>query len=290
MAFSLAAFWGQLVLGLVNGAFYSLLSLGLALIFGMMGVINFAHGALYMCGAFSAWMLLNYLGIGYWGALVLVPILLFALGVGIESTLLRPLYRIDPVYGLLLTVGLVLVIESVFRLAYGISGRPYPIPSSLRGAVNLGFMYLPLYRLWVISLSLATCIGIIVLVEYTKFGSYLRATMENPTLLGSFGLDVARIRSATFGLGVALAGFAGAMAAPMLQVSPLMGAHLIIVAFAIVVIGGIGSIKGTVVTGMSIGVIEGLCKTVYSPAAGIVVFVVMAVVLLLRPSGLFGRV
>ncbi|MDB5592026.1 branched-chain amino acid ABC transporter permease [Enterovirga sp.] len=289
MGSSFAFLWGQLVLGLVNGAFYSLLSLGLALIFGMMGVINFAHGALYMCGAFSAWMLLNYLGIGYWGALLLVPILLFALGAGIESTLLRPLYKIDPVYGLLLTVGLVLIIESIFRLAYGISGRPYPIPASLKGVINLGFMFLPVYRLWVISLSLVLCVAVIVLVEYTKFGAYLRATMENPTLLGAFGLDVARIRSLTFGLGVGLAGLAGVLAAPMLQVSPLMGAHLIIVSFAIVVIGGIGSIKGTVVTGMSIGIIEGLCKTVYSPAAGIVVFVVMALVLLVRPTGLFGR-
>jgi branched-chain amino acid transport system permease protein len=289
MGSSFAFLWGQLVLGLVNGAFYSLLSLGLALIFGMMGVINFAHGALYMCGAFSAWMLLNYLGIGYWGALLLVPILLFALGAGIESTLLRPLYKIDPVYGLLLTVGLVLIIESIFRLAYGISGRPYPIPASLKGVINLGFMFLPVYRLWVISLSLVLCVAVIVLVEHTKFGAYLRATMENPTLLGAFGLDVARIRSLTFGLGVGLAGLAGVLAAPMLQVSPLMGAHLIIVSFAIVVIGGIGSIKGTVVTGMSIGIIEGLCKTVYSPSAGIVVFVVMALVLLVRPTGLFGR-
>ncbi len=279
----------QLVLGLINGSFYALLALGLAIIVGMLGIINFAQGAFYMAGAFVCWMLLQYLDIGYWPALLLAPLTLAAAGVVIESTLLRPLYRFDPVYGLLVTFGIVLVLESAFRIGYGISGRPYQMPSEFQGGFDLGFMILPAYRAWVIGISLTVCLATIIAIERTRLGAYLRAAIERPHLLEAFGVNVPLMTTCTFAFGLALAGFAGALAAPIYQVSPLMGAHLIIVVFAIVVIGGMGSITGAVVTGLSIGVIEGLAKVFYSEGATVIVFVVMALVLLLRPAGLFGR-
>lgn len=279
----------QAVLGLINGSFYALLALGLAIIVGMLGIVNFAHGAFYMTGAFVGWMLLEYSDIGYWPALILAPLALAVLGALIEPTLLRPLYRLDPVYGLLLTFGIVLVLESAFRIGYGISGRAYRMPSEFRTAFDLGFMVLPAYRAWVILISLAVCVATIVAIERTRLGAYLRAAMERPLLLEAFGVNVPRMVTATFAFGLALAGFAGVLAAPMYQVSPVMGAHTIIVVFAIVVIGGMGSVTGAVVTGLAIGILEGLAKIYYPEGATVVVFVVMAAVLLWRPSGLFGR-
>ena len=279
----------QLVLGLINGSFYALLALGLAIIVGMLGIINFAHGAFYMTGAFVCWMLLQYLNIGYWPALLLTPLILAAVGALIEPTLLRPLYHLDPVYGLLVTFGMVLVLESVFRISYGISGRPYQLPAEFEGAIDLGFMLLPRYRAWVIVISLATCAVTILGIERTRLGAHLRAALEKPHLLETFGVNVPRMISCTFAFGLALAGFAGALAAPIYQVSPVMGAHLIIVVFAIIVIGGMGSIIGAVLTGLTIGVIEGLAKVFYPEGATVIVFIVMAVVLMVRPSGLFGR-
>lgn len=281
--------FGQLLLGLINGAFYALLSLGLAVIFGMLNVINFAHGALYMTGAFVAWWLLEFLGTPYWAALFITPIAVGLLGILIEKTMLSRLYQLDHLYGLLLTFGLALIIEGLFRNAYGVSGRPYPIPEWLAGGRNLGFMFLPNYRAWVIVVSLVVCFGTWFLIERTRLGAYLRAGTENPVLVRAFGINVPLLLTLTYGFGVALAGFAGVLAAPIYQVNPLMGSDLIIVVFAIVVIGGMGSILGSVVTGLGIGIIEGLTRTFYPEASSVVVFVVMALVLLLKPAGLFGR-
>ncbi len=281
--------FGQLLLGLINGAFYALLSLGLAVIFGMLNVINFAHGAQYMMGAFVAWWLLAFGGVPYWGALILAPIAVGIVGIVIEKTMLSRLHDLDNLYGLLLTFGLALVIEGLFRNAYGVSGRPYPIPEALAGGRNLGFMFLPNYRAWVIVVSVVVCFGTWLLIERTRLGAYLRASTENPMLVRAFGINVPLLLTATYGFGVALAGFAGVLAAPIYQVNPLMGSDLIIVVFAIVVIGGMGSILGSVVTGFGIGIIEGLTRTFYPEASSVVVFVVMALVLLIRPAGLFGR-
>jgi branched-chain amino acid transport system permease protein len=281
------ALFGQLLLGLINGAFYALLSLGLAVIFGLMNVINFTHGAQYMMGAFGAWMLLNYLGIPYWGALVLAPIIVGAFGVVIERLFISRLYHLDHLYGLLLTFGLALVLEGLFRREYGISGLPYsnPIP----GGTNLGFMFLPWYRAWVIALSLVVCLGTWFIIERTQLGSYLRAATERPDLVQAFGINVPRMITLTYGFGVALAALAGVMAAPIYQVNPLMGADLIIVVFAVVVIGGMGSIMGSIVTGFGLGIIEGLTKVFYPEASNTVIFVIMVLVLLIKPAGLFGR-
>jgi branched-chain amino acid transport system permease protein len=280
---------GQLMLGLVNGSFYAILSLGLAVIFGMLNIINFAHGALYMMGAFFAWMGLNYFGIGYWWSLLLAPLVVGLLGVLIERALLQWLYRLDHLYGLLLTFGLALIIEGLFRDQYGVSGLPYSIPEELSGAFNLGFMFLPKYRAWVIAASLAVCFLTWFMIEKTKLGAYLRAATENPKLTQAFGINVPMMVMLTYGFGVALAGFAGVLAAPAIQVSPLMGSHIIIVVFAVVVIGGMGSILGSIITGLALGVIEGLTKVFYPEASSTVVFIIMAIVLLVRPAGLFGR-
>ncbi|HEX5795890.1 MAG TPA: branched-chain amino acid ABC transporter permease [Geminicoccaceae bacterium] len=281
--------FGQLLLGLINGSFYALLSLGLAVIFGMLNVINFAHGALYMTGAFVAYFLLQYLGLGYWPALLLAPLIVGALGILIEKTMLARLYKLDHLYGLLLTFGLALIIEGLFRNFYGVSGQPYPIPPALAGGQNLGFMFLPTYRGWVIVASLLVCFGTWFLIERTRLGAYLRAGTENPTLVRAFGINVPAMMTLTYGFGVALAAFAGVLAAPIYQVNPLMGSDLIIVVFAIVVIGGMGSILGSIVTGLGLGVIEGLTKVFYAEASSTVIFVIMAIVLLIRPAGLFGR-
>jgi len=283
------ALMGQLLIGLINGAFYALLSLGLAVIFGLLNVINFAHGALYTTGAFVAWFLLQYLGVGYWGALVLSPLVVGLLGVGIERTMLQRLYKLDPLYGLLLTFGLALIIQGVFLDRFGSSGEPYSIPDALTGGFNLGFMFLPKYRAWVIAFSLAICTATWLVIERTRIGSYLRAATENPSLVQAFGIDVPKLITVTYGLGVALAALAGVLAAPIYRVSPLMGSDLIIVVFAVVVIGGMGSIMGSIVTGFILGVVEGLTKVFYPPASNVVVFVIMAVVLLLKPAGLFGK-
>ena len=283
------ALFGQLLLGLINGSFYAILSLGLAVIFGMLNVINFAHGALYMIGAFVAWMLLQYLGIGYWAALVISPIVVGLLGALIERTLLRRLYHLDHLYGLLLTFGLALIFEGMFRREFGSSGQPYTIPDLLTGGKNLGFMFLPIYRGWVIIASLVVCLATWFVIERTKLGSYLRAATENPTLVSAFGINVPRMILLTYAFGVGLAAFAGVLAAPIYQVSPLMGSNLIIVVFAVVVIGGMGSIMGSIVTGFGLGIIEGLTKVFYPEASTTVIFLVMAIVLLIRPAGLFGR-
>ncbi len=281
--------FGQVMLGLINGAFYAMLSLGLAVIFGLLRIINFAHGAVYMMGAFVAWFLLQYFGIGYWGALLIAPIVVGIFGMVIERTMLRWLYRLDHLYGLLLTFGLALVIQGVFLNNFGSSGQPYGIPELLSGGHNLGFMFLPNYRAWVVVASLAVCLATWYAIERTKLGSYLRAATENPTLVQAFGINVPVVVTLTYGLGVALAAFAGVLAAPIYQVGPLMGADLIIVVFAVVVIGGMGSIMGSIVTGFGLGVIEGLTKVFYPEASNTVIFVIMAIVLLIRPTGLFGR-
>ena len=281
--------YGQLVLGLINGSFYALLSLGLAVIFGMLNVINFAHGALYMLGAFVALFALDLLGIDYWLALVIVPIVLGLVGVVIERTMLSRLYQLDHLYGLLLTFGLALMLEGVFRHYYGSSGLPYSPPPELVGPVNLGFMILPIYRAWVILASLAVCLLTWFAIERTRLGSLLRAATENPSLVQAFGINVPLMLTLTYAGGVALAGFAGVLAAPIYQVNPSMGSNLIIVVFAVVVVGGMGSIMGAIVTGYLLGILEGLTKVFYPPASAIVIFVVMAVVLLVRPAGLFGR-
>ncbi|MBK3776013.1 branched-chain amino acid ABC transporter permease [Azospirillum aestuarii] len=283
------ALFGQLLLGLINGSFYALLSLGLAVIFGMLNVVNMAHGALYMVGAFVAWLLLTYAGIGYWGALLLAPLVVGLVGLALERTLLRRLYKVDHLYGLLLTFGLALIFEGAFRHQYGVSGQPYPIPELLKGGTNLGFMYLPTYRGWVVAASLVVCLGTWFAIERTKLGAYLRAATENPTLVQAFGINVPVMVSLTYGFGVALAGLAGVLAAPIYQVSPMMGSNLIIVVFAVVVIGGMGSILGAIVTGLGLGLLEGLTKVFYPEASNIVVFVIMAVVLMVKPAGLFGR-
>jgi len=285
----LQALLGQLLLGLVNGSFYAMLSLGLAVIFGLLNVINFAHGALYMLGAFVAWMGLSYLGLNYWVMLVLAPIVVGLFGILIERLLLRHLYKLDHLYGLLLTFGLTLLIEGLFRSFYGVSGQPYPTPDALRGATNLGFMVLPNYRAWVVVASISVCLATWFVIERTRLGALLRAATENPRLVEAFGVNVPRMVMLTYGFGVALAGFAGVLAAPVLQISPLMGSNLIIVVFAVVVIGGMGSIMGAIVTGLGLGIIEGLTKVFWPEASNTVVFIIMAIVLLLRPAGLFGR-
>jgi branched-chain amino acid transport system permease protein len=283
------ALFGQLLLGLINGSFYALLSLGLAVIFGMLDIINFTHGAQYMMGAFVAYLLLQYVGIGYWPALVIAPIAVGATGIVIERLFLKHLRSLDPLYGLLLTFGLSLVIEGLFRNYYGSSGQPYQVPEALQGGHNLGFMFLPNYRAWVIVLSLAVCLATWFAIERTRLGSYLRAATENPVLVRAFGINVPRMVTLTYGFGVALAAFAGVMAAPIYNVSPQMGSDLIIVVFAVVVIGGMGSILGAILTGFALGIVEGLTKVFYPEASNTVIFVIMAIVLLVRPAGLFGR-
>jgi branched-chain amino acid transport system permease protein len=282
-------FFAQLLVGLINGAFYAMLSLGLAVIFGLLNIINFTHGAQYMLGAFCAWFLLNWFGLGYWAALVIAPVVVGILGIAIERLLLRHIARLDHLYGLLLTFGLALVIEGVFRQQYGSSGQPYTIPAELQGARNLGFMFLPNYRAWVILFSLAVCLATWFVIERTRLGAYLRAATENPVLVRAFGIDVPRMVTLTYGGGAALAALAGVMAAPIYQVSPLMGSNIIIVVFAVVVIGGMGSILGAIVSGFALGLIEGLTKVFYPEASSTVIFVIMALVLLVKPAGLFGR-
>jgi branched-chain amino acid transport system permease protein len=280
---------GQLLVGLINGSFYALLSLGLAIIFGLLDVVNFAHGAQYMLGGFVAWMALEYLGIGYWPALLLAPAVVGLLGVVVERLFLRRLYGLDPLYGLLLTFGLTLIVEGVLHHQFGNSGNPYPVPQALQGGVNLGFMYLPLYRAWVVVVSVVVCLASWIVIEKTRLGAYLRAGTENPRLLQAFGVNVPLMFTVTYGFGVALAAFAGVMAAPVYQVSPAMGGSIIMTVFAVVVIGGMGSILGSIVTGLGLGLVEGLTKFLYPEASNVVVFVIMAIVLLLRPAGLFGR-
>ncbi|HXD06158.1 MAG TPA: branched-chain amino acid ABC transporter permease [Burkholderiaceae bacterium] len=285
----LPALLGQLLLGLVNGSFYAMLSLGLAVIFGMLNIINFAHGALYMMGAFLAWIGLETLGLNYWTMLLVAPLVVGVLGILIERLLLQWLYKLDHLYGLLLTFGITLVVEGLFRSFYGVSGQPYPVPDALLGATNLGFMVLPNYRAWVVAASLVVCLAVWALIEKTSLGATLRAGTENPRLVQAFGINVPLMITLTYAGGVALAAFAGVLAAPVLQVSPLMGSNLIIVVFAVVVIGGMGSILGSILTGLGLGVIEGLTKVFYPEASNTVVFAIMAVVLLIRPAGLFGK-
>ena len=283
------ALFAQLLVGLINGSFYAMLSLGLAIIFGLLNIINFAHGAQYMMGAFCAWFLLNWLGIGYWPSLVIAPIVVGIVGIAIERLLLRHIARLDHLYGLLLTFGLALIIEGVFRQQFGSSGLPYTIPAELQGGRNLGFMFLPIYRGWVIVFSLAVCLATWFVIERTRLGAFLRAATENPSLVQAFGIDVPRMVTLTYGAGVGLAALAGVLAAPIYQVSPLMGSNIIIVVFAVVVIGGMGSILGAIVSGFALGLIEGLTKVFYPEASNTVIFVIMALVLLIKPAGLFGR-
>ena len=285
----LQAFLGQLLLGLVNGSFYAILSLGLAVIFGLLNVINFAHGALYMFGAFLAWMGMSYFGLSYWVMLALAPVIVGLFGIVIEKVLLKHLYKLDHLYGLLLTFGITLLMEGLFRSFYGVSGQPYSTPEALRGATNLGFMVLPNYRAWVVVASLVVCFATWFVIERTRLGALLRAGTENPRLVEAFGVNVPLMITLTYAFGVALAGFAGVLAAPILQISPLMGSNLIVVVFAVVVIGGMGSILGAIVTGLGLGLIEGLIKVFWPEASSTVVFIIMAIVLLLRPAGLFGK-
>ncbi|MCO4319459.1 branched-chain amino acid ABC transporter permease [Phyllobacterium sp. 21LDTY02-6] len=283
------AFLGQLLIGLINGSFYAMLSLGLAIIFGLLRVINFAHGAQYMIGAFVGYLLLAELGIGYWPALIIAPLVVGLAGAFIERIALSRLYNLDHLYGLLFTFGLALVLEGMFRYYYGAAGQPYAVPGALAGGYNLGFMFLPKYRAWVVVASLVVCLGTWLLIEKTKLGSYLRAATENPTLVRAFGINVPLLLTFTYGLGAGLAGLAGILAAPIYQVSPLMGSNLIIVVFAVVVVGGMGSILGAIITGYMLGIFEGLTKVFYPEASSIVIFVIMAIVLLVRPAGLFGK-
>jgi branched-chain amino acid transport system permease protein len=283
------ALFGQLLLGLINGSFYALLSLGLAVIFGMLNIINFTHGAQYMMGAFCAYLLLQYLGINYWVALVIVPIAIGVFGILIERLFLQHVRKLDHLYGLILTFGLALIIEGLFRNYYGSSGQPYQVPEALQGGRNLGFMFLPNYRAWVIAFSLVICLATWFAIERTRLGSYLRAATENPTLVRAFGINVPRMVTLTYGFGVALAALAGVMAAPIYNVSPQMGSDLIIVVFAVVVIGGMGSIMGAIVTGFVLGIVEGLTKVFFPEASNTVIFVIMVIVLLVRPAGMFGR-
>ena len=285
----LQAFMGQLMLGLVNGAFYAMLSLGLAVIFGLLGIVNFAHGALYMLGAFAAWIMLDQFGINYWVALIVAPLVVGIFGVIVERLFLKHLYKLDPLYGLLFTFGLALVLEGIFREIYGVSGQNYNVPELLSGATNLGFMVLPNYRAWVVLVSLVVCLGTWYLIERTRLGAYLRAGTENAPLVQAFGVNVPLMVMLTYGAGAALAALAGVLAAPIIQVNPLMGSNLIIVVFAVVVIGGMGSILGSVITGLGLGIIEGLTRVFYPEASNIVVFVVMVIVLMFRPAGLFGK-
>jgi branched-chain amino acid transport system permease protein len=285
----LQSFLAQLLLGLVNGAFYAMLSLGLAVIFGLLGIVNFAHGALYMLGAFAAWIMLDKFGINYWYALFLAPLIIGALGAVIERLFLKHLYKIDPIYGLLLTFGLALIAEGVFRELYGVSGQNYDVPELLSGATNLGFMVLPNYRAWVVLVSLVVCLGTWFVIERTRLGAYLRAGTENSALVQAFGINVPLMVMLTYGAGAALAALAGVLAAPIIQVNPLMGSNLIIVVFAVVVIGGMGSILGSVITGLGLGLVEGMTRVFYPEASNIVVFVIMVLVLMVRPAGLFGK-
>ncbi len=286
----LAVLFGQVLIGLINGAFYAILSLGLAVIFGLLNIINFAHGALYMAGAFTAWILLNHAGIGFWGALVLAPLIVGLAGVVIERLLLSRIYRLDHLYGLLLTFGLALMITGLFRVGFGSSGLPYPAPAELSGGTNLGFMFLPNYRGFVVAASILVCLGTWFVIERTRIGAYLRAATEDPDLVQTFGINVPLLITLTYAAGVALAAFAGVLAAPIYSVNPGMGQDLIIVVFAVVVIGSMGSIAGAVVTGFALGVVEGLAKVAWPEASSTVIFVIMAVVLLLKPQGLFGKV
>ncbi|MBU0541870.1 MAG: branched-chain amino acid ABC transporter permease [Gammaproteobacteria bacterium] len=285
----LQAFLGQLLLGLVNGSFYAMLSLGLAVIFGLLNVINFAHGALYMMGAFFAWMGMAYFNLNYWVMLLLAPLLVGAFGILIEKTMLRWLYKLDHLYGLLLTFGITLMLEGIFRSVYGVSGQPYSVPEALQGATNLGFMILPNYRAWVVVASLVGCFATWIMIEKTKLGALLRAGTENPRLVEAFGINVPLMVTLTYGFGVALAAFAGVLAAPVIQISPLMGSNLIITVFAVVVIGGMGSILGSIITGLTLGIVEGLTRVFYPELSATVVFIIMAIVLMIRPAGLFGR-
>ncbi|AZP12126.1 branched-chain amino acid ABC transporter permease [Undibacterium parvum] len=285
----LQAMLSQLLLGLVNGSFYAILSLGLAVIFGLLNVINFAHGALYMMGAFLAWMGMTYFGINYWLMLLIAPLLVGLFGIIIEKTMLRWLYKLDHLYGLLLTFGITLLLEGVFRSFYGVSGQAYSVPDALMGATDLGFMFLPNYRAWVVLASLSVCFATWFVIEKTKLGAYLRAGTENPKLVEAFGVNVPLMVTLTYGFGVALAAFAGVLAAPVIQVSPLMGSNLIITVFAVVVIGGMGSILGSILTGLGLGIIEGLTRVFYPELSATVVFIVMAIVLMIRPAGLFGK-
>jgi branched-chain amino acid transport system permease protein len=283
------ALYAQLLVGLINGSFYALLSLGLAVIFGMLNIINFAHGALYMMGAFCAYFLLNVAGIGYWPALIIAPIVVGIFGMILERTMLQWLAGLDHLYGLLLTFGMALIIQGVFQNYFGSSGLPYAIPDQLRGGMNLGFMFLPIYRGWVVVFSLIVCIATWYLIERTRLGAYLRAATENPVLVQAFGINVPRMITLTYGAGVALAALAGVMAAPIYQVSPLMGSNIIIVVFAVVVIGGMGSILGAILSGFALGLVEGLTKVFYPEASNTVIFIIMALVLLVKPAGLFGQ-
>ena len=280
---------GQLLLGVINGAFYAMLSLGLAVIFGVLKIVNFAHGALYMLGAFAAWLMLQYLHVGYWWALILAPLAVGLIGMALERVLIRRIASLDPIYSLLLTFGIALVIEGIFRWRYGVSGQPYPIPAALLGGTNLGFMFLPNYRGWIIAASIVVCLATWFVIERTRLGAYLRAATENPSLVQAFGIDVPVMITLTYGFGAALAGLAGVLAAPIYQVNPLMGSNFIIVVFAVVVIGGMGSILGSVAAGFMLGVLEGLTKLFYPEASSVVIFVAMAVVLLVKPAGLFGK-
>jgi branched-chain amino acid transport system permease protein len=285
----LQALLGQLMLGLVNGSFYAMLSLGLAVIFGLLNIINFAHGALYMMGAYVGFMALEYFGIGYWWSLALAPLLVGVFGIIIERVFLQWLYKLDHLYGLLLTFGISLILEGLYRQQFGVSGQPYQVPDLLRGATDVGFMILPNYRAWVVVASLLVCLGTWYVIERTKLGAYLRAGTENPQLVQAFGINVPLMITLTYGFGVALAAFAGVLASPVIQINPLMGSNIIIVVFAVVVIGGMGSILGSIVTGLGLGIIEGLTKVFYPEASSTVVFVIMAIVLLVRPAGLFGK-
>jgi len=285
----LQAFLGQLLLGLVNGSFYAMLSLGLAVIFGLLGIVNFAHGALYMMGAYVAWLAMEKFGIGFWWALILAPLIVGAMGAVVERTLLKRLYKIDPIYGLLLTFGLALIAEGLFRGQFGVSGQQYAVPDALQGSTNLGFMVLPNYRAFVVFASLLVCLVTWWTIERTRLGSYLRAGTENPALVQAFGVNVPLMVMLTYGVGAGLAALAGVLAAPVIQITPLMGSNLIIVVFAVVVIGGMGSILGSILTGLALGLVEGLTKVFYPEASSIVVFVIMAIVLVIRPAGLFGK-
>ena len=289
LGISLQALFGQLLLGLVNGSFYAILSLGLAVIFGLLGVVNFAHGALYMIGAYVAWFSLDRWNVGFWWALLLGPLVVGALGLVIERLLLKRLYKLDPLYGLLLTFGLALIFQGVFLERYGSSGQPYDTPEALSGAIDLGFMILPKYRGFVIAAALVICLGTWFLIERTRLGALLRAGTENPPLVQAFGVNVPLMVTLTYAGGAALAGLAGVLAAPVIQVSPLMGGNLIIVVFAVVVIGGMGSIAGSIINGLALGLLEGLTRVFYPEASNVVVFFIMAIVLMLRPAGLFGK-
>jgi branched-chain amino acid transport system permease protein len=288
--FPVAVILGQLMLGLVNGSFYALLSLGLAVIFGLLGVVNFAHGAFYTLGAFIALLALKLFGVNYWAALVLAPLAVGLIGLIVERLLLRRLYGLDPLYGLLLTFGLALICEGSLHQVFGATGESYPVPAALAGAVNLGFMYLPLYRAWVILVSVLVCFSTWFVIERTRLGALLRAATENAPLLQAFGVNVPLLRAATYGGGVALAALAGVLAAPIVLVNSHMGSSLVIVVFAVVVIGGMGSIFGSIVGGLALGIIEGLTKVIYPEASNIVIFIIMALVLIVRPAGLFGKV